>query len=234
MGRILIIEDDRDIAQLLEIHIRDLGYTTEVCPDGLDGLKTALEYEHEMIVLDIMLPSMDGFEVCKRLRMKGNKTPILMLTSKSEELDKVLGLELGADDYLTKPFSIREMTARVKAILRRSKMGENEQRQTEQKRIETEDFVLDLEKRALKVHGKSCELSPKEFQLLKLLAMNHGRTYSRSQLLNLVWGEEFDGFEHTVNSHINRLRAKVELDAQHPEFILTTWGVGYRFKDLDH
>lgn len=232
MQRILIVEDDRDIAELVSIHLSDLGYEPEICDDGLCGLDKALSKEHVMVILDIMLPGIDGLEICKRMRQEKVHTPVLMLTAKSEELDKVLGLEIGADDYLTKPFSVRELQARVKAIMRRSEQTEKEGTQGEGRIIETDSFYLDTAKRVVKVDGENKELSPKEFDLLVMLAEQHGRTFSRQQLLAKVWGYEFDGFEHTVNSHINRLRSKIEKDAQHPEFVLTTWGVGYRFKDL--
>lgn len=231
MGKILIVEDDLDIATLIEIHLKDMGYQIESCHDGLSGLEAALNGEYALIILDIMLPGMDGFEICKRIRQEKNESPVLMLTARSEELDKVLGLEIGADDYLTKPFSVRELSARVKAIIRRSKTREEQEYQQQAKVISLFGLFIDVDKRLVKVHGEKKDLTPKEFDLLVLLAGNAGKTYSREQLLSLIWGYEFDGFEHTVNSHINRLRTKIEENVQSPEFILTTWGVGYRFKD---
>lgn len=210
-----------------------MGFSVERSADGRDGLDKATNGDYALIVLDITLPGIDGFEICRNLRNNGNQTPILMLTARTEEIDKVVGLEIGADDYLTKPFSIRELTARVKAILRRSKLSSTVPDANQGKQIEAEDFFLDVDKRIVRVKGEVKELSPKEFDLLVLLASNSGRTYSREQLLSLVWGYEFDGFEHTVNSHINRLRSKIEINVQSPEFVLTTWGVGYRFKDLE-
>jgi len=232
MEKILIIEDDADISGLLEIHLSDMGYAIDRCANGNAGLDKAISETYSLIVLDIMLPGLDGFDICRTLRNKGNQTPILMLTARSEEIDKVVGLEIGADDYLTKPFSIRELTARVKAILRRVSITVERGNDERGFVLETDDFYLDVDRRLVKVKGESKELSPKEFDLLVLLSSNHGKTYTRPQLLSLVWGYEFDGFEHTVNSHINRLRSKIELDQQNPEFVLTTWGVGYRFKDL--
>jgi two-component system alkaline phosphatase synthesis response regulator PhoP len=231
--RILIIEDDADIAELVRIHLSDMGFSVARSADGREGLDMATNGDYALIVLDIMLPGIDGFEVCRSLRNNGNQTPILMLTARTEEIDKVVGLEIGADDYLTKPFSIRELTARVKAILRRSTLSNQAPEEAQGKQIEAEDFFLDIDKRIVKIKGEVKELSPKEFDLLVLMASNSGRTYSRQQLLSLVWGYEFDGFEHTVNSHINRLRSKIEVNVQSPEFVLTTWGVGYRFKDLE-
>jgi DNA-binding response OmpR family regulator len=174
---------------------------------------------------------MDGFEICKKIRMEKIQTPIIMLTSKSEEIDKVLGLEIGADDYITKPFSIREFIARVKVILRRIETTNKEQSGEEDLEIEMDNLFINIPKRTVKVYNKFIELSPKEFDLLILLASNAGKTFTRMQLLNKIWGVEFEGFEHTVNSHINRLRSKIEKNMNEPEFILTTWGVGYKFKD---
>ena len=182
------------------------------------------------MILDLMLPEMDGIEVCRQIRATDMQLPILMLTAKSEEIDKVLGLETGADDYLTKPFGIRELMARVKALLRRS-TPEPTKDNSSGERIEHPGLSIDLPKRHVDVHGDRLELTPKEFDLLVHLASNPGITFSRDELLSKVWGYEFSGYEHTVNSHINRLRNKVEKDLNDPEFILTTWGVGYRFKD---
>ena len=233
MGKILIIEDDKDISNLLTIHLNDLEFEAVQVHDGKEGLLKAINETFELIVLDIRLPGMDGFEICRRVRMEKNNTPIIMLTSKAEEIDKVLGLEMGADDYLTKPFSVREFIARVKAILRRNQMvHESNNEQAEETKIELDNLYISLEKRIVKAYTKLVELSPKEFDLLVLLASHPGRTYTRIQLLNQVWGVDFEGFEHTVNSHINRLRSKIEKDMNHPEFILTTWGVGYKFKDF--
>ena len=171
---------------------------------------------------------MDGVDVCKKLRLEKN-TPVIMLTSKSEEIDRVLGLEIGADDYITKPFSIRELMARIKAVLRRTQ-NQNEP-QTKNSTLSFENLNIDVEKRKILVHDQRIELSPKEFELLVLMASNPGRNYSRSELLNVIWGYNFEGYEHTVNSHINRLRAKIEKDMANPTFILTTWGVGYKFNE---
>ncbi len=230
MSKILIIEDDRDIAELISIHMHDIGLETEMVHDGKEGLLRSMEMLHDLIILDLKLPGMDGLEICRKLRLEKINTPIIMLTSKSEEIDKVLGLEIGADDYITKPFSIRELVARVKSVLRR---GRREQAgpSPENQVLECENFYLNITKRIVKSYGQKVELSPKEFDLLVLLASNPGKTYSRSDLLSQVWGVDFEGFEHTVNSHINRLRSKIEKNMNQPEFIQTTWGVGYKFKD---
>lgn len=231
MNKILIIEDDKDISDLLAIHLVDLEFEVEKVYNGKDGLLKALNNVYKIIILDIKLPEMDGFEICRQIRMERINTPIIMLTSKSEEIDKVLGLEIGADDYITKPFSIREFVARVKVIMRRNNTLSAKPDDTEEKIITRNNLFINIQKRIVKVHDRLIELSPKEFDLLVLLASNAGKTYSRTQLLNLVWGVNFEGFEHTVNSHINRLRSKIETNMNEPEFILTTWGVGYKFKD---
>jgi len=176
-----------------------------------------------------MLPDIDGFDVCRQLRAEKIKTPILMLTARSEEIDKIIGLETGADDYLTKPFSVRELVARVKAILRRAEI--NLDKSSEDKVIEYGELFIDPTKRKALLGGAKLELTPKEFDLLFLFVSNPGKSYSREALLQKVWGHEFRGYEHTVNSHINRLRAKIEPDISKPTYILTTWGVGYRFTD---
>lgn len=230
MSKILIIEDDRDIADLISIHMNDNGHMADQVHDGREGFMKAMEKEHDLIILDLKLPGMDGLEICQKLRMEKIDTPIIMLTSKSEEIDKVLGLEIGADDYMTKPFSLRELVARVKSVLRRGR-SPGETVVGSGKIIEFENFYLDVSRRIVKSYDQQKELSPKEFDMLVLLASNPGKTYSRSDLLNQVWGIDFEGFEHTVNSHINRLRSKIEKNMNEPEFILTTWGVGYKFKD---
>jgi len=228
--KILIIEDDPDIADLLELNLRDADYKTDLASDGRDGLEKALENEYLMVILDLMLPKLDGLEVCKRIREKKKTLPILMLTSKAEEFDKVLGLELGADDYLTKPFSLRELMARIKAILRRvDAVKEEATSEDELKEIHFNNLDISLEKRKVILDGNVIELTAKEFDLLVLFASHPGRAYSRQELLDVVWGYQFDGYDHTVNSHINRLRSKIEENPSEPTYIKTVWGVGYRF-----
>lgn len=228
--KILIIEDDPDIADLLELNLRDADYKTDLASDGRDGLEKALENEYLMVILDLMLPKLNGLEVCKGIREKKKTLPILMLTSKAEEFDKVLGLELGADDYLTKPFSLRELMARIKAILRRvDAVKEEATSEDELKEIHFNNLDINLEKRKVILNGNVIELTAKEFDLLVLFASHPGRAYSRQELLDVVWGYQFDGYDHTVNSHINRLRSKIEENPSEPTFIKTVWGVGYRF-----
>jgi len=230
MEKALIIEDDKDISELVSIHLSDMDLEVDKSFDGKDGLMKAMNNSYRFILLDIRLPELDGFEVCKRLRMEKIKTPILMLTSKSEEIDKVLGLEMGADDYISKPFGIRELLARIKAVLRRYDQS-MQTTDEEEKELRFENLYINVGMRIVEVGGQRIELSPKEFDLLVHLASNPGKTYSRMQLLNKVWGYEFEGFEHTVNSHINRLRSKIEKNMNEPEYILTTWGVGYKFRE---
>ncbi len=230
MDKALIIEDDKDISELVAIHLNDMDLEVDKAFDGKDGLMKALNNQYRFILLDIRLPLLDGFEVCKRLRMEKVNTPILMLTSKSEEIDKVLGLEIGADDYISKPFGIRELLARIKAVLRRYDSAQNPS-DNEEKEIRFDDLYINVGMRIVELNGNRIELSPKEFDLLIYLASHPGRTYSRMQLLNQIWGYEFEGFEHTVNSHINRLRSKIETNMNEPQYILTTWGVGYKFRE---
>ncbi len=229
MKSILIIEDDKEISGLLELHLTDTGYKVSKSFNGTEGLKKASGEKFDLIVLDVMLPGMNGFDVCKEIRKQEIQTPILMLTAKSEELDKVLGLEFGADDYLTKPFSIREFIARVKAIFRR--VDSLIQGGNKTKDIKYKELKIDVTNRIVLLKNERIELTPKEFDLLYLLASHPGRTYTRENLLSLIWGTSYSGYDHTVNSHINRLRTKIEDDLSNPLYILTTWGVGYRFND---
>jgi two-component system, OmpR family, alkaline phosphatase synthesis response regulator PhoP len=231
MRQVLIIEDDKDIAELIAIHLNDLVCHIKHVTTGEAGLAMALQEPFDLIILDIMLPRMDGLDVCKKLRAQEISTPILMLTAKSEEIDKVLGLEIGADDYLTKPFSIREFVARVKVIFRRQTIHEKAVENPTGNILRIDNLTIEEDKRKVILHGNRVELTPKEYDLLVLLALHPGKSYSREDLLNLIWGYEFSGYEHTVNSHINRLRSKIESDFSKPRYILTTWGVGYRFND---
>ena len=229
--KILVIEDDQDIARLVELHLHDLGYEVHLAHDGVAGFKQALSKPYDLIILDLMLPGMEGLELCRNLRTKPNYSPILMLTAKSTELDRVLGLEVGADDYLTKPFSVRELLARVKALFRRVEALGLQVSPGAQKTIQAGDLVIDVEKRKVTLRGKSVDLTAKEFDLLLQFARHPGRVYTRAQLLDLVWGYAHEGYEHTVNSHINRLRAKIESDPARPQYILTVWGIGYKFSE---
>jgi two-component system, OmpR family, alkaline phosphatase synthesis response regulator PhoP len=230
MKKILMAEDDKHLIELVDIHLKDINCDTTKISNGREALQKGLSQNFDLIILDIMLPDMDGFEICRQLRAGKNKTPILMLTARSEEIDKIIGLETGADDYMTKPFSVRELVARVKAILRRSEIS-SQNISSEDQSIEYGDLFIDRSKRKALLKGSKLDLTPKEFDLLFLFVCNPGKSYSREALLQKVWGQEFKGYEHTVNSHINRLRAKIEPDISQPVYILTTWGVGYRFTD---
>ena len=231
-NEVLIIEDDAHIVELLTIHLQDMGCHVISADDGRKGLDFAITKQFDLIILDLMLPGLNGIEVCRRIRQRNLQTPILMLTAKSEEIDKVLGLETGADDYLTKPFSIRELMARVKVIFRRKENSTYlKDSLTTSSIIEYGNLHIDLDKRKVMIDNSRIELSPMEFDLLALLISNPGKSFNRKRLLKLVWGYDFEGYEHTVNSHINRLRGKIEEDASNPKYILTTWGVGYRFNE---
>ena len=225
-----MIEDDPNIRELVEIHLKDIHCTTTMVSNGEAGIRQALTNAFSLIILDITLPDIDGVEVCRILRAEKISTPIIMLTARTEEIDKVIGLETGADDYLTKPFSVRELMARVKAILRRTDISKNAG-DIPDKIISFNGLTVDPQKRKVMLGNNKIELTPKEFDLLYLFISNPGKSYSRDNLLTLIWGYEFTGYEHTVNSHINRLRAKIEPDINKPQYILTTWGIGYRFTD---
>lgn len=227
---VLVVEDDPDIVELLKIHLEDLECEVSVANSGTIGLEKAEEGVYDLIILDLMLPGMDGLEVCRNIRAQKVYTPVLMLTARSEEIDKIIGLETGADDYMTKPFNVREFISRVKAIFRRVSMI-TEESKAPKKVIEFAGLTIEIENRKVTRGDKKIALTPKEFDLLVLLASHPGRSYSREELLNIVWGYEFSGYEHTVNSHINRLRSKIETNLDDPKYILTTWGVGYRFND---
>ena len=231
--KILVVEDNKDLARLLELHLRDLNYDVDLAFDGDAGWAHITSQSYDLIILDLMLPGMDGLEICRRLRSRPAYTPILMLTSKSTELDRVLGLEIGADDYVTKPFSIRELMARVKAIFRRIDELQSDSRQDKQSPIRAADLVIDPQRRTVSLGDRTIDLTAKEFDLLLYFAQHAGRVFTRSQLLDEVWGYGHDGYEHTVNSHINRLRAKIETNPAQPGYILTVWGVGYKFAEFD-
>jgi DNA-binding response OmpR family regulator len=227
--RVLVVEDDREIAQLVRLHLLDLGCQVDLADDGTAGLARARAGSYDLVILDLMLPGMDGLEICKALRAGPNYLPILMTTSKASELDRVLGLELGADDYLTKPFSVVELMARVKAIFRRVDAMAAAAAQPPPATIEAGELSIDLDRRVVTLAGTPVELTAKEFDLLAHFAANPGRVFNRAQLLDKVWGYSNIGYEHTVNSHINRLRAKIEQDPAKPRYILTVWSVGYKF-----
>lgn len=232
--KILIIEDSEDLAQLLALHLKDLGYEVAIAFDGNTGLKLAKEGDNNLVILDLMLPGIDGMEICRQLRSQKNYTPILMLTSKSSELDRVLGLEMGADDYVVKPFSVQELIARIKAILRRMDLISSATEEEKTYVIERDQMHIDLDKRQVRIKEQEVDLTAREFDLLAHFAKHPGKVFSRTQLLDQVWGYGYEGYEHTVNSHINRLRVKIEEDPSSPNYIMTVWGVGYRYAEHQH
>ena len=229
MNRILLVEDDPAITNLLSLHFTAPAFELTACDRGARALERLAQEAFDLIILDIMLPDANGFELCRRVRAMDGKTPILMLSALGDELDKVRALELGADDYLTKPFGVAELMARVKALLRR--VGVVVGSMENGGRAVFRDLVVDSEKKKVTLRGRRLELTPKEFDLLWLLATNPGKTFSRHELLEMIWGFAFQEYEHTVTSHINRLRIKIEPNLNKPEYILTTWGAGYRFAE---
>ncbi|OZI30527.1 DNA-binding response regulator [Bordetella genomosp. 10] len=226
--RVLIVEDDAHIADLLRLHLRDEGYAVEHAADGDTGLRLLEAGGWDALVLDLMLPGVDGLEICRRARAMTRYTPIIITSARSSELHRIVGLELGADDYLSKPFSMLELVARVKALLRRSDAMARSAR-LEGGGLEAGGVSIDALAREVKVDGNPVELTPREFDLLYFFARHPGQVFSRLDLLNQVWGYQHDGYEHTVNTHINRLRLKVEQDPAEPRRIITVWGKGYKF-----
>jgi two-component system alkaline phosphatase synthesis response regulator PhoP len=229
MKQILLVEDDPQITNLLCLHLHEPLYTVTACDRGAMAVEKLAGSTFHLVILDIMLPDLSGVEICRRIRERDLRTPILMLSSLGEETDKVTALELGADDYLTKPFGIFELMARVKALMRR---GSEEPEETPGEGvIVRRELVVDRDKKRVTIRGQRLELTPKEFDLLALMASHPGKTFSRHELLEMIWGFAFQEYEHTVTSHINRLRIKLEKNLSQPEYILTTWGTGYRFAE---
>jgi two-component system, OmpR family, alkaline phosphatase synthesis response regulator PhoP len=230
MKSILLVEDDAEIRNLLALHLQSESCEFTACANGEEALEVLNNDPFDLVILDISLPGISGLELCKKIRSLDSATPILMLTCLGEEKDKVLALELGADDYVTKPFGILEVKARTKALLRRGEQNNIKKNITGPPLVHKE-LIIDSDKRKATVRGIRLDLTPKEFDLLVLLASHPGKSFSRHELLEQVWGVAFDGYEHTITSHINRLRIKIETDLHHPEYILTAWGTGYRFAE---
>jgi len=231
MKKALLIEDDRDLASVVTFHLSAQGYKTKHTVWAKEGLSLGKSGDYEMIILDLGLPDGDGMDICKSLRQEHIQVPILILTAKTEEIDVILGLEFGADDYMKKPFRGREFQARIKAIARRYHHYQSTFPTLDSKTLVRANLEIDRAGHAVRLSGKSLRLTPKEFDLLVLLASHPGRTFSRSQLIDLVWGYQFQGFEHTVNSLVNRLRAKIDGQPNRPPFINTVWGLGYKFNE---
>src|SRR5256884_7995827 len=227
---LLIIEDDDNISTAIEEYFSRAGYTVNAASDGIAGIETATRNRPDVVLLDLMLPKMDGLAVCKELRMKNPQMPILMLTAKDDVVDKVLGLEMGADDYITKPFSLRELEARIKSVLRRTRAVAATDGQDEAA-ILRGNLRIDPVRREVMIGERHVELTPKEFDLLKLFAANPGRVFPRKYLLEKIWDYSYEGYDRTIDSHINRLRAKIEENPENPQMVLTVWGIGYKFSD---
>lgn len=225
--RILLVEDDAHIADLLRMHLQDEGYAVTHVADGSEGLRQVEQGRWDALVLDLMLPGVDGLEICRRARAMAFYVPIIITSARSSEVHRILGLELGADDYLAKPFSMLELVARVRALLRRSDALAHNAR-LDAGTLQLGDMVIDPLAREASVRSRLVELTPREFDLLYFFAKQPGKVFSRIELLNQVWGYQHDGYEHTVNTHINRLRMKIEQDPANPRCILTVWGRGYK------
>jgi len=225
--RILVVDDNRKTVDLVQAYLEKDGYRVLTAYDGLQALELARQGRPGLIVLDLMLPGMDGLDVCRVLRGEGNKVPIIMLTAKTTETDKLIGLDLGADDYVTKPFSPRELLARVRAVLRR--VGEEEVKGPSEVRFD--DLVVDFVGHQVQVRGEPVHLTPTEFKLLEVLIREPGRAFSRLELLDRVFGYDFEGFERTIDVHVMNLRRKIEPDHKNPAYIKTVYGVGYRFAE---
>jgi len=223
--RVLVVEDDSGVRELLVQHLKENGFIVTDTLDGSRGLELALSDSYDLVILDVALPGKDGMEICRQMRSKGVGAAVIMLTTRGEEIDKILGLELGADDYMTKPFSPREVIARAKAVLRRT-TGEEV---ASVKNMKVGDVEIDFAAHEAFARGAKLDLTSTEFELLAFFVKNVGRTFSREQLLTSVWGYTSSAYEHTVNTHINRLRAKLEPDPSDPTYIHTVWGVGYKF-----
>ena len=228
--KVLVIEDEWDIAQLIQLHLKDANCDVTLAADGHEGMRLAFSQPWDLVMLDIRLPGPDGLSICRALRRDLSYVPILMLTSKSSELDRVLGLELGADDYVTKPFSVSELMARVKAIFRRVESLEKRMPGSGET-LQMGPLEIDAGKRSVLLNDQPVSLTAREFDLLLHFCRHPGHVFSRAQLLDSVWGYGHEGYEHTVNSHINRLRSKIEIDPAHPELIATVWGIGYKLDD---
>jgi DNA-binding response OmpR family regulator len=228
---LLVIEDDENISTAITEYFSKTGYNVRSAADGVAGVESALQDHPDAIILDLMLPKMDGLAVCRELREKAPYIPILMLTAKDDVVDKVLGLEMGADDYITKPFNLRELDARIKSVLRRVQAASRTQSGGDEAPILRGKLRIDPAKREVTVGDRPVELTPKEFELLRLFASNPGRVFPRKYLLEKIWDYSYEGYDRTIDSHINRLRAKIEDNPENPQMVLTVWGIGYKFSD---
>lgn len=229
--KLLIVEDDAAIQRMISDYFRHAGYEVITAGDGEAGARMAISDRPTAMILDLMLPKLDGLSVCRLVRERNSSLPIIMLTAKDDVVDKVVGLEMGADDYLTKPFSLRELEARLKTVLRRTRNRPNDADEGDQAPIIRGNLRIDPARREVTIGGKAVELTPKEFELLSLFATHPGRVYSRKYLLENIWDYTYSGYDRTIDSHINRLRAKIEENPDEPKMVMTVWGVGYKFND---
>ncbi|WP_461537232.1 response regulator transcription factor [Spongorhabdus nitratireducens] len=231
--KILVVEDEQEIGNLLSLHLGDMGAEIHHASDGFTGLELATQQPWDLIILDIQLPGPSGLDICRRVRKTNRQVPIILLTSRTTELDRVVGLDVGADDYISKPFGMMELIARIKALLRRSGTQPAPELPQSNPDLPVRINNLEVKETSRQVHlsGKEIELTAREFDLLMHFVRHPGRVFSRTELLDQVWGYNHEGYEHTVNSHINRLRAKLESDPRNPEYIVTCWGVGYKLQD---
>ena len=232
-SNLLVIEDDESISSAIQEYFSRRGYSVTAVHDGMTGIETALKSRPDVILLDLMLPKIDGLGVCKELRQKSPMMPILMLTAKDDVVDKVLGLEMGADDYITKPFNLHELEARIKSVLRRARAAGASDDGANETPVVRGALRIDPVKREVTIASRHVDLTPKEFDLLRLFASNPGRVFPRKYLLEKIWDYSHDGYDRTIDSHINRLRAKIEENPDNPQLVLTVWGIGYKFTDVE-
>ncbi|MDR9890594.1 response regulator transcription factor [Pseudenterobacter timonensis] len=230
MKQILLVEDDSDIAALLRLNLEDEGYAITHVADGAQAIACLEERLWDAAILDLMLPGVDGLEICRRIRQQTRYLPVIIISARSSETDRITGLENGADDYLAKPFSVQELIARIRALFRRQQAMAQAQ---SGEQIHAHGMVLDPLTRSVRLHGQEVDLTPREFELLWFFARHPGQVFSRLALLEQVWGYQHEGYEHTVNTHINRLRIKIEKEAAEPEIIRTVWGKGYKFAEMN-
>lgn len=229
--RLLVVEDDPNIQRMISDYFRHVGYEVATASDGEAGVRLAISDQPTAMILDLMLPKIDGLTVCRQVRERYPTLPIIMLTAKDDVVDKVLGLEMGADDYMTKPFSLRELEARLKSVLRRTRAKGSDKTDSDQVPIVRGNLRIDPARREVTISGRAVELTPKEFELLSLFASHPGRVYSRKFLLENIWDYTYAGYDRTIDSHINRLRAKIEENPDEPKLVMTVWGIGYKFND---
>jgi two-component system, OmpR family, alkaline phosphatase synthesis response regulator PhoP len=230
---LLVVEDDENISTAIQEYFSRAGYSVTTASDGVAGVEAANKNRPDVVVLDLMLPKMDGLAVCKELRQSNPQMPIIMLTAKDDIVDKVLGLEMGADDYITKPFSLREVEARIKSVLRRARAATATADGRDETPIVRGHLRVDPVRREVTIADRQVDLTPKEFDLLRLFASNPGRVFPRKYLLEKIWDYSYEGYDRTIDSHINRLRAKIEDNPENPQLVLTVWGIGYKFTDAE-